>query len=158
MTASTNPSAMQSLYQDVILDHAKHPRNAGLREPYDAQSRQVNPTCGDEITLRVRVDRDQVVDVSYDALGCSISQAAASVLTELVVDQPVTQVEVVHDAYLAMLQSRGADPGDERVLGDAVAFAGVGRYAARVKCALLPWAAIRAALIDIEPRPAGGRS
>lgn len=144
-------TAMQSLYQEVILDHAKHPRNAGLREPYDAETRQVNPTCGDEIVLRVRLDGDLVADVSYETLGCSISQAAASVLAELVRDRPVDDLDQVQDAYYAMLQSRGADPGDERILGDGIAFAGVARYPARVKCALLPWAALRAALIQAAP-------
>jgi nitrogen fixation NifU-like protein len=144
-SGSVEPS-LESLYQQVILDHAKHPRNAGLRTPYDAESHQVNPTCGDEITLRVRLSGDRVTDVSYETLGCSISQAAASVLAELVVEHTVLEAEGAHAAYLAMLHSRGADPGDERVLGDGIAFAGVARYPARVKCAVLPWTALRAAL------------
>src|SRR5688500_10628461 len=125
----TSTVGMEQLYQQVILDHAKHPHGAGLREPYDAESRQVNPTCGDEITLRILLAGDSVADVSYDAIGCSISQAAASVLNELVVGHPVDETLEIHDAYLAMLQSRGADPGDESLLGDGVAFAGVSRYA-----------------------------
>ena len=149
----TSTVGMEQLYQQVILDHAKHPHGAGLREPYDAESRQVNPTCGDEITLRVRITHDAVEDVSYDAIGCSISQAAASVLTELVVGRPVADTLAVHEAYLAMLQSRGTDPGDEAVLGDGVAFAGVSRYAARVKCALLAWAAYRDALLQADRTP-----
>jgi nitrogen fixation NifU-like protein len=148
-------TAMEQLYQDVILDHARHPRNAGLRDPYDAEVHQVNPTCGDEVTLRVRVDGDRVADVSYAAIGCSISQAAASVLTELVAGEPVAEVERVHEAYRTMLQSRGADPGDEHALGDAVAFAGVSRYPARVKCALLPWTALRAAMLQAAPATNG---
>jgi nitrogen fixation NifU-like protein len=144
---------MEKLYQQVILDHAKHPHGAGLRDPFDAESRQVNPTCGDEITLRVRLADDTVEDVSYDAIGCSISQAAASVLNELVVGRPVAETLTVHEAYRGMLQSKGTDPGDEALLGDAVAFAGVSRYAARVKCALLPWAAYRDALLQTEPPP-----
>ncbi len=149
----TTTAGMEQLYQQVILDHAKHPHGAGLREPYDAESRQVNPTCGDEITLRVRLAGDTVADVSYDAIGCSISQAAASVLNELVVGRPVDETLEIHDAYLAMLQSRGADAGDESLLGDGVAFAGVSRYAARVKCALLAWAAYRDAVLQTGRQP-----
>jgi nitrogen fixation protein NifU and related proteins len=149
----TSTVGMEQLYQQVILDHAKHPHGAGLREPYDAESRQVNPTCGDEITLRVRLAGDVVEDVSYDAIGCSISQAAASVLNELVVGRPVEETLAVHDSYLAMLQSRGTNSGDEAVLGDAVAFAGVSRYAARVKCALIAWAAYRDALLQTGQTP-----
>jgi nitrogen fixation NifU-like protein len=144
---------MEQLYQQVILDHAKHPHGAGLREPYDAESRQVNPTCGDEITLRVRLAGDTIEDVSYDAIGCSISQAAASVLNELVVGRRLVDTLAVHDAYRAMLQSKGTDPGDEAVLGDGVAFAGVSRYAARIKCALLAWAAYRDALLHLDRLP-----
>ncbi|MDQ3114625.1 MAG: SUF system NifU family Fe-S cluster assembly protein [Actinomycetota bacterium] len=146
----TSTVGMEQLYQQVILDHAKNARGAGLRQPYDAESHQVNPTCGDEITLRVRLAGGAVEDVSYDALGCSISQAAASVLTELVVGRPLADTHAVYKAYLAMLQSKGADAGDESVLGDGVAFAGVSRYAARVKCALLPWAAYRDALLRAD--------
>lgn len=155
----TSTVGMEQLYQQVILDHAKLARGAELREPYDAESHQVNPTCGDEITLRVRLAGDAVEDVSYNALGCSISQAAASVLTELVVGRRVPATLAVHDAYRAMLQSKGTDPGDESVLGDGIAFAGVSRYAARVKCALLPWAAYRDALLHTDhAAPTEGRS
>ncbi len=146
----TDAMNVDALYQEIILDHYKHPHGAGLREPFEAEVHHVNPTCGDEITLRVHLDGETVADVSYDALGCSISQAAASVLTELVVGRPLADTHAVYKAYLAMLQSKGADAGDESVLGDGVAFAGVSRYAARVKCALLPWAAYRDALLRAD--------
>lgn len=149
----TSTVGMEQLYQQVILDHAKHPHGAGLRSPYDAESRQVNPTCGDEITLRVHLAGHLVEDVSYEAIGCSISQAAASVLNELVVGRPVRDTLVVHEAYRAMLLSKGTDPGDESVLGDGVAFAGVARYPARVKCALIAWAAYRDALLQADRTP-----
>lgn len=149
----TSTVGMEQLYQQVILDHSKHPHGAGLRDPYDAESRQVNPTCGDEITLRVRLDGSTVADLSYDAIGCSISQAAASVLAELVVGRPVVETVVVHDAYRAMLRSKGSDPGDEALLGDGVAFAGVSRYPARIKCALIAWAAYRDALLQADRTP-----
>jgi nitrogen fixation protein NifU and related proteins len=135
------------LYQQLIIEHSKRPHGEGLREPFGAQAHHVNPTCGDEITLRVELAGDAVADVSYDAMGCSISRASASVLHDLVVGQPVTAVAELREAVQHMLTSRGEDPGDEEVLGDAVAFAGVAKYPARVKCALLSWSALADALL-----------
>ncbi len=137
----TSP-ALESMYQEIILDHYRRPHHRGLRDPYEAEVHHVNPTCGDEVTLRVHVDADGVVrDVSYEAQGCSISQAATSVMTDLVIDRPVEQGLVAQETFLAMVQGRGAAELDEDVLEDAVAFAGVARYPARVKCALLGWMA-----------------
>jgi nitrogen fixation NifU-like protein len=139
---------LESLYQEIILDHYRHPHNKGLREPFDAEVRHVNPVCGDEVTLRVALkdagagqDGPAVADVSYDALGCSISQASASVLTDLVMGRPVSEAMTVCDQFLALLQSKGELDPDEQTLGDAVAFAGVSKYPARIKCALLSWMA-----------------
>ena len=135
----------QSLYQDIILDHYRHPHHKGLREPYDAEVHHVNPTCGDEVTVRVSLSgtdsEPRVADVSYDALGCSISQASASVMTDLVIGKTVKEALAVGDEFLALMQSRGAVEPDEDTLEDAVAFAGVAKYPARVKCALLGWMA-----------------
>ena len=136
---------LESLYQEIILDHYRRPHHAGLREPFDAEVRHVNPVCGDEVTLRVTLkDSDVgpvVADVSYDALGCSISQASASVLSDLVIGRPVSEGMQLHDEFLALMQSQGEGEPDEDVLGDAVAFAGVSKYPARIKCALLGWMA-----------------
>ncbi len=134
------------LYQQVIIDHYKNPHGAGLREPFDAEVHHVNPTCGDEVTLRVEVDGDRVADVSYAAQGCSISVASTSVLAEEVTGRPVDEALATYAAMRAMLTSRGQDLGDEEVIGDGVAFAGVARYPARVKCALLGWSAFTDAL------------
>ncbi|GAB3498997.1 iron-sulfur cluster assembly scaffold protein [Flexivirga lutea] len=138
------------LYQELILDHSKHPAHAGLREPYDAQTHHVNTTCGDEVTLRVHVtgagDAAVVQDVSYDSIGCSISVASASVLAEEVIGHPVGETLRTFEAMRQMLTSKGQDPGDEEIIGDGVAFSGVSKYPARVKCALLPWAAYTDAL------------
>jgi nitrogen fixation NifU-like protein len=131
------------LYQEIILDHYKKPRGRGLREPFDVEVRHVNPTCGDEIDLRVKVDGETVVDVSYEGMGCSISQASASVLYELVVGQSVPTALSKVDAFTEMIGSRGQIEPDENVLEDAVAFAGVAKYPARVKCALLSWMAFK---------------
>jgi nitrogen fixation NifU-like protein len=132
---------LEDLYQEIILDHYRHPHHRGLREPYDAEVRHLNPTCGDEITLRVRLDGDRVADVSYDGSGCSISQASASVMTDLVIGKPVEQALAVQAEFLQLMHSRGELEPDEDVLEDAVAFRGVSRLTARVKCALLSWMA-----------------
>lgn len=137
---------LQQMYQEIILDHYKNPHGRGLRDPYDAESFQVNPTCGDEVTLRVLVRDDVVQDVSYDGQGCSISQASTSVLTDLVVGKPVTEAFEKMDAFVELMQGRGQVEPDEDVLEDGIAFAGVAKYPARVKCALLGWMAFKDAV------------
>jgi nitrogen fixation NifU-like protein len=137
---------LESLYQEIILDHYRNPRHRGLREPFEAEVHHVNPTCGDEVTLRVHLEGDVVRDVSYAAEGCSISQASASAMTELVLERPITDVLATYDAFLALMQSKGEGEPDEDVLEDAAAFAGVSKYPARVKCALLPWMATKDAI------------
>jgi nitrogen fixation protein NifU and related proteins len=149
--------ALDSLYQEIILDHYKNPRRRGLREPFDAQAHHVNPTCGDEVTLRVRVAGGRVVDVSYEGQGCSISQASTSVLTDLVVGRSVEDALAVQAEFLRLLQSKGEVEPDEAILEDAVAFAGVARYPSRVKCALLGWMAWKDATAQAVARDGGAR-
>ena len=144
MDPATN---LDSLYQEIILDHYRNPHHKGLREPFESEVHHVNPTCGDEITLRVHLDGGTVTDVSYDAEGCSISQASASVLTDLVIGQPVQQAFATHDAFLELMQGRGAVEPDEEVLEDGIAFAGVAKFPARIKCALLSWMAFKDAAV-----------
>ncbi|MDX6417981.1 MAG: nitrogen fixation protein NifU [Trebonia sp.] len=137
---------LQDMYQEIILDHYRNPHHKGLRDPFDAQVYHVNPTCGDEVTLRVSlkpgVDGEAVVeDVSFESLGCSISQASASVMTDLVIGKPVSEAMKVGDAFLERMKSKGQLEPDEVVLEDAAAFAGVSKYPARIKCALLGWMA-----------------
>ena len=134
--------------QEVILDHYKHPQGRGLRDPFGAEVHHVNPTCGDEVTLRVQLsdDGDKITDVSYDGQGCSISQASTSVLFEQLVGQNVQEALATVDAFNQMMTSRGTVDGDEEVIGDGVAVAGVSKYPARVKCALLGWMAFKDAL------------
>ena len=136
------------MYQEVILDHYKRPHHRGLREPFSAESFQVNPTCGDEVRLRVTLsdDGETIADVSYDGQGCSISQAATSVLTDQVIGESVGDAVKMVDAFTEMIGSRGTIEGDEEMIGDGVAFAGVSKYPARVKCALLGWMAFKDAL------------
>ncbi|UUO00335.1 SUF system NifU family Fe-S cluster assembly protein [Mycolicibacterium novocastrense] len=145
---------LDQIYQEVILDHYKHPHNRGLREPYGAQVHHVNPTCGDEVTLRVALsgDGEQVVDISYDGQGCSISQASTSVLTDQVIGQSVGDALKIVAAFSEMISSRGTVEGDEDVIGDGIAFAGVAKYPARVKCALLGWMAFKDALSQASER------
>ena len=149
---------LDSMYQEIILDHYKNPHHAGLREPYEAEVHHVNPTCGDEVTLRVHLggsDEDAVIeDVSYDALGCSISQASVSVLTDLLIGKPVREALGVHEEFLTLMQGRGTVEPDEEVLEDGIAFAGVAKFPARVKCALLGWMAWK----DATTQVVAGRS
>ena len=140
------------LYQEIILDHYKHPHGRGLRDPFDAEVHHVNPTCGDEVTLRVALRDGVVADVSYDGQGCSISQASASVLHELLTGQPVGEAMTVLASFTALMGSRGQLEPDEDVLGDGIAFAGVSKYPARVKCALLAWMAFKDATAQAAAR------
>ncbi len=142
-------SDLDAMYQEIILDHYKNPLNAGLREPFEAEVHHVNPTCGDEVTLRVHLSDGIVSDVSYDALGCSISQASVSVMSDLVIGKPVDEALAVHEEFLRLMQSRGAVEPDEDVLEDGVAFAGVAKFPARVKCALLGWMAWKDATAQV---------
>ena len=138
---------LEQMYQEVILDHYKHPQHAGLREPFNTEVHHVNPSCGDELTLRVTLNDDLTVvnDVSYDAVGCSISQASTSVMAEEIVGKTVDEAMAKLAEFEKMVTSRGKIEGDEDIIGDGIAFAGVSKYPARVKCALLGWKAFEAA-------------
>jgi nitrogen fixation NifU-like protein len=151
----------ESLYQEIILDHYRNPHHKGLREPYDVEVHHVNPTCGDEVTLRVKVgagpEGATVQDVSYDGQGCSISQASTSVMADLVIGKSVEEALQTSEAFLALMQSRGQLEPDEDVLEDGIAFAGVSRYPARVKCALLGWMAWKDATAQAVTTGEGAR-
>mgnify|MGYP002718129488 CR=1 FL=1 len=141
---------LESMYQEVILDHYKNPQHAGLREPFEAEVHHVNPSCGDELTLRVHLSDDgsTVEDVSYDAEGCSISQASTSVMAEEIIGLPVDEAMKKLASFEEMVTSRGTVEGDAEMIGDGIAFAGVAKFPARVKCALLGWKAFQAATSD----------
>ncbi len=144
---------LDALYQEIILDHYKNPHHKGLRDPFEAEVHHVNPTCGDEVTLRVHLadagDGLRVEDVSYDSVGCSISQASASVLTDLVIGKPVDEAMAIHHEFLTLMQGRGNVEPNEDVLEDGIAFAGVAKFPARVKCALLSWMAWKDATAQV---------
>jgi nitrogen fixation NifU-like protein len=139
---------LETLYQEIILDHYRNPRGKGLREPFEAEVHHVNPSCGDEITLRVEVNEGVVQDISYDATGCSISQASTSVMYEQLVGQPLEQVWPVVEEFVKLIEGRGKVGPNEDVLGDGIAFAGVAAFPARVKCALLGWMAFKDATLQ----------
>jgi nitrogen fixation NifU-like protein len=141
--------SVDSLYQQIILDHYKHPHHRGLPDAFDAEVHHVNPTCGDEVTLRVRVADGTVAALGWDGEGCSISQASTSVMSDLVVGKPIGEAMGLQQKFLELMQSRGnaeLSEEDEEELDDAIAFAGVSKYPARVKCALLGWMAMKSAV------------
>jgi nitrogen fixation NifU-like protein len=145
--------SVDALYQEIILDHYKNPHGAGLRDPFDAEVHHVNPTCGDEVTLRLRVADGKVAELGWEGEGCSISQASTSVMSGLVVGKPVDEALALQEKFLELMQSRGEaelSEADEDELQDAVAFEGVSKYPARVKCALLGWMAMKAAVAEVE--------
>jgi nitrogen fixation protein NifU and related proteins len=141
---------VEELYQEIILDHYREKHHSGLREPYDTEVHHVNPTCGDEVRLRVRLDGDTVADVSYEAVGCSISQASTSVMTDLVIGRDVAHDLDLYEEFLTMMQGKGQIEPDEDRLEDGIAFAGVAKYPARVKCALIGWSAFRDAVMRAQ--------
>ena len=144
--------ALDSMYQQIILDHYKHPQHHGLLADFDAEVHHVNPTCGDEVTLRVSLDGDTVADIGWDGQGCSISQASTSVMSGLVVGRPVAEALKLQEQFLDLMQSQGhaeLTEDDEERLEDAVAFEGVSKYPARVKCALLGWMAMKSAITQV---------
>jgi len=146
-------SAEESLYQQIILDHYKNPHHRGLVDPYDAEVHHVNPTCGDEVTLRLRLADGAIVELGWDGEGCSISQASTSVMSELVVGRRVDDALALEQKFLSLMQSRGTaelSEADEDELDDAVAFEGVSKYPARVKCALLGWMAMKSAVTEAQ--------
>ena len=128
---------LDNLYQEVILDHYKNPQHKKLSPTFDAQVHHINPSCGDEITLNVTLSGETVASVSWDGVGCSISQASVSILSDLVLGKTLAQAQEISDSFMTLMQSKGTQTGDENLLEDAVALAGVSQYPARIKCALL---------------------
>ena len=135
--------SVEAMYQEIILDHYRAKHHSGLREPYHAQVTHVNPTCGDEVLLRVALDGERIADVSYEGVGCSISQASTSVMTDLVIGRSVDEAMELLAEFTEMMHSQGQAEPDEDRLEDAVAFIGVAQFPARVKCALLGWSAFK---------------
>lgn len=141
-------SDLDALYPEIIADHVKHPRRHELLPEASVQSRQLNPTCGDEVTLQLVIEGDRIVDAAWTGQGCMISQSSASILAEQAPGLTVAELEERIASFRASMRSRGELPVDEELLGDAVALEGASRFVARVKCALLPWVAAEAALAE----------
>jgi nitrogen fixation NifU-like protein len=139
--------SLESLYQEIILDHYKNPHHKALHAPYDVEVHHNNPSCGDEVTLRLSVKDDLVEGISWTGVGCSISQASTSIMCDLVIDKKVEEALELERLFLELMQSKGNFLGDVEVLEDAIALSGVAKYPARVKCALLGWMAFRDAAI-----------
>jgi len=143
---------LDNLYQEVILDHYKHPENKGLAASYDAQVHHINPSCGDEITLNLTLQGDKVSAISWDGVGCSISQASVSIMSSLMLNKNLKQAQIILDDFIVLMQSKGIGTPDEAILEDAVAFAGVSQYPARIKCALLGWMAFKDASVQAQKK------
>ena len=143
---------LDNLYQEVILDHYKNPQNKKLASDNDAQVHHVNPSCGDEVTLGVKLDGDKVLSINWEGVGCSISQASTSIMSDLLIGRTLTEANVISENFLHLMQSKGAEEGDPEVLEDAVALAGVSQYPARIKCALLGWMAFKDASVQAHSK------
>jgi nitrogen fixation NifU-like protein len=141
---------LDNLYQEVILDHYKNPQNKKLSSHYDAQVHHVNPSCGDEIDLNISISDGVITAITWDGVGCSISQASVSILSDLLVEKTLVDAYQIYDEFVALMQSKGTVAGNEEHLEDAVALAGVSKYPARIKCALLGWMAFKDASVQAQ--------
>jgi nitrogen fixation NifU-like protein len=151
--------SLDSIYQQIILDHYKHPHHRGLPANFDAEVHHVNPTCGDEVTIRVSVRDSAIRALGWEGEGCSISQASTSVMSDLVIGKSVDEAFELNEKFLRLMQSQGhADVSDKdaAALEDAVAFEGVSKYPARIKCALLGWMAMKGAVAEAASEPQRG--
>lgn len=148
---------LDSLYQEVILDHYKHPLNKGLTSSYDAQVHHVNPSCGDEITLNLSAKDGKITSLTWDGVGCSISQASVSIASDLLVNKSFAQADAILNEFTELMQSKGSKEGNPDVLEDAVALAGVSKFPARIKCALLGWMAFKDAAVRINTTTGGDK-
>ncbi|MBP7898272.1 MAG: SUF system NifU family Fe-S cluster assembly protein [Candidatus Planktophila sp.] len=143
---------LDTLYQEVILDHYKNPLNKKLSPTFDVQVHHINPSCGDEITLNLTAVDGAITAITWDGVGCSISQASVSIASDLLVGKTFAQAQEITDEFVDLMQSKGKKTGDEATLEDAVALAGVSQYPARIKCALLGWMAIKDASIQTQTK------
>lgn len=135
---------LDELYREIILDHYRHPRGRGHLDPPKTVQEGMNPLCGDEITLELRVDRGTIEDIKFSGQGCSISQASASMLVEAVRGKRIEEVESLIQQVLAML--RGETELNESQIGEIAYLAGVRQFPVRVKCATLAWHTLEEAL------------
>ena len=143
---------LDNLYQELILDHYKNPQNKVLASDNDAQVHHVNPSCGDEVTLGVKLDGDKIASINWDGVGCSISQASTSIMSDLLMGKTLDEASAISEDFLHLMQSKGSEEGNADVLEDAVALSGVSKYPARIKCALLGWMAFKDASVQAHSK------
>ncbi len=143
---------LDNLYQEVILDHYKNPQNKNLASDNDAQVHHVNPSCGDEVTLGVKLQGDKVSSINWEGVGCSISQASTSIMSDLLTGKSLAEANSISDQFLQLMQSKGSIEGDEEILEDAVALSGVSKYPARIKCALMGWMPFKDASVQAHSK------
>jgi nitrogen fixation NifU-like protein len=146
MTSPRTSAEIGALYQEMILDHYRRPRNKGALDKPDATVEMKNPLCGDEITLQVAFEGDSVCDLRFSGRGCSISQASASMMTQLVKGKSTEEVSAIRKQFRELML--GNPSADDAQLGSLRALSGVARFPARVKCALLAWSALESALAE----------
>jgi nitrogen fixation NifU-like protein len=146
-------SDLTDLYQEVILDHHRAPRNYGTLGDANRHARGHNPLCGDRLTLALRIAGDRIDDVRFEGAGCAISRASASMMTEAVKGQPVSAAEALFDRFHAMVTAPPDAPVDEEGMGKLASLAGVRAFPVRVKCASLAWHTLKAALASAAPEP-----
>ena len=141
---------LDSLYQEVILDHYKHPQHKGLSPTFSAQVSHVNTSCGDEIILNIILENDVITSLTCEGQGCSISQASVSMMTDLLTGKSLEESETIVKSFSELMASKGTSAGDPEILEDAVVFAGVSKFPGRVKCSLLGWMAFKDASIQAQ--------
>ena len=141
---------LDSLYQEVILDHYKHPQQKGLSPTFSAQVSHVNTSCGDEIILNIILENDVITSLTWEGQGCSISQASVSMMTDLLTGKSLEESETIVKSFSELMASKGTSTGDPEILEDAVVFAGVSKFPGRVKCSLLGWMAFKDASIQAQ--------
>lgn len=148
---------LDQMYQQIILDHAKARHGEGFLSAPQGESFQVNPTCGDQVTVQVELDGDTITGLGWEGKGCSISQASISVMSDMVTGKTVDEAEHLLGLFQELMDSRGkgiADPAMDE-LEDASAFVGVAQFPARIKCALLGWMALRDATAKARSKGEG---
>lgn len=141
---------LDSLYQEVILDHYKHPQHKGLSPTFSAQVSHVNTSCGDEIILNIILENNVITSLTWEGQGCSISQASVSMMTDLLTGKSLEESETIVKSFSELMASKGTSAGDPEILEDAVVFAGVSKFPGRVKCSLLGWMAFKDASIQAQ--------
>jgi nitrogen fixation protein NifU and related proteins len=139
-------SDLRELYQELIIDHSKRPRNFKVLETADRKLEGYNPLCGDKVTVFLELEHDRVKNVSFQGSGCAISTASASVMTESVKGKTLDEVEALFEVFHQLVTGKPPASGDAPELGKLAVFSGVSEFPARVKCATLAWHTLHAAL------------